>query len=125
LKILVCGGREFSDRPFMWRILDMLASSQQNLQDPITHLIHGNMRGADQMAAQWAYDNVIQPVACEALWTRHGPKAGPIRNAAMLELSPDVVIAFPGGAGTADMVKQSKAKGVRVIVATPGGKIKI
>jgi hypothetical protein len=32
----------------------------------------------------------------------------------MLEWKPDLVIAFPGGRGTADMVKQAKAAGVPV-----------
>jgi predicted Rossmann-fold nucleotide-binding protein len=32
----------------------------------------------------------------------------------MLLLRPDVVIAFPGGAGTADMVRAATAAGVKV-----------
>ena len=42
--------------------------------------------------------------------------AGPERNARMLaEGRPDLVVAFPGGTGTADMVRRAKAAGVRVV----------
>jgi hypothetical protein len=33
----------------------------------------------------------------------------------MLMQRPDVVIAFPGGAGTADMVRKARVAGVRVM----------
>jgi len=49
-------------------------------------------------------------------WKRYGPKAGPIRNKQMLdEGRPDLVVAFPGGNGTNDMVKKAKAAGIEVI----------
>jgi hypothetical protein len=42
--------------------------------------------------------------------------AGPIRNARMLEEGkPDIVIAFPGGRGTANMIEQAHAAGVEVV----------
>jgi len=49
-------------------------------------------------------------------WKTHGKKAGILRNIYMLENSkPDTVLAFPGGKGTAHMIKISKAAGVSVI----------
>ncbi|MEM9912925.1 MAG: hypothetical protein AAF922_19365 [Pseudomonadota bacterium] len=45
-----------------------------------------------------------------------GRAAGPIRNKEMLdEGCPDLVVAFPGGRGTANMVKQAQAAGVEVL----------
>lgn len=45
----------------------------------------------------------------------NGKAAGPIRNQRMLdEGKPDLVVAFPGGRGTADMVRRAKAAGVPV-----------
>ena len=53
-------------------------------------------------------------------WKANAKAAGPIRNAEMLaDFKPDTVIAFPGGRGTADMVRKAKAAGVRVIEVTP------
>ena len=42
---------------------------------------------------------------------KHGNAAGPIRNQRMLDHGkPDIVVAFPGGSGTADMVKLSRGR---------------
>ena len=47
----------------------------------------------------------------KADWDKFGRAAGPIRNAQMLrEGKPDLVVAFPGGRGTANMVAQAKAR---------------
>ena len=50
-----------------------------------------------------------------AQWGKFGDAAGPIRNAKMLEEELDLVVAFPGGAGTADMVRRSKKAGFKVM----------
>lgn len=50
-------------------------------------------------------------------WKDHGKAAGPIRNQLMLDdFKPDLVVAFPGGKGTADMVKKAQDAGVTVIL---------
>jgi hypothetical protein len=36
----------------------------------------------------------------------------------MLEYGPDLVVAFPGGRGTADMVRRAKAAGCEVLEVT-------
>jgi hypothetical protein len=113
MKWLVCGGREFRDRTWAYEFLD----SQARI-DPPDYVIHGNCRGGDLIADEWAASRGIQPVACRALWGYWGnKKAGPIRNGAMAGLEPHLVIALPGGAGTANMVRIAKARGIRVIEA--------
>jgi hypothetical protein len=57
----------------------------------------------------------IERYVCNAEWEKYGRLAGPKRNARMLEWKPNLVIAFPGGAGTSNMVKQANAAGVTVI----------
>src|SRR5215475_12388663 len=48
-------------------------------------------------------------------WGQFGSGAGPIRNSKMLaEGKPEMVLAFPGGRGTANMVKQARSAGVSV-----------
>jgi len=45
----------------------------------------------------------------------HGRAAGPIRNRQMLEeFRPAIVLAFPGGAGTANCVKTARELGILV-----------
>ena len=83
-------------------------------------LIHGAARGADEGAARWAKSEGIASRAYPANWRKHGKAAGPIRNQQMLDDGrPDFVVAFPGGRGTADMVRRAHAAGVPVYEVSP------
>lgn len=110
MKLLVCGGRDFDDGDFLFAKLDGLHDRM-----PVSILIHGNAKGADSLAALWALQRGIHAASVPALWGTHGKSAGPKRNAAMLLLGPDAVIAFPGGRGTAHMVEASRKAGVRIV----------
>ena len=86
-------------------------------QFDIEHVISGHASGADQMAEMWADENRIPLSIDPADWSRHGKSAGPIRNQQMLdEGKPDLVVAFPGGAGTADMVRRAERASIAVYV---------
>jgi len=51
----------------------------------------------------------------KAQWDKYGKAAGYRRNARMLEHpAPDLVVAFPGGPGTANMVMLAKRAGIPV-----------
>ncbi len=79
-------------------------------------IIHGGAKGADRIADEWAVVNWTLLEEYKADWDTHGKAAGAIRNRQMIiEGKPDVVLAFPGGPGTANMVKQARAHGIRVI----------
>lgn len=83
-------------------------------------VIHGAASGVDEQAMIYAQamEN-CKHLPFEADWHTHGRAAGPIRNKRMLdEGKPDVVMAFPGGRGTANMVKLARAHGVKVIEVT-------
>lgn len=113
MRVLVCGGRDYDDYNAVKKRLDSF-----QCQSPIEHLIHGGSRGCDNLAARWAAKHLGNArVSCyPADWRGLGKSAGPIRNHKMLhEGRPDVVLAFPGGRGTANMVKLAKEAGVEVI----------
>ena len=113
--ILVCGGRDFHDL----ELLDAtLTRVHLHSDTPIRLLIEGDCRGADRMARGWALTKGIHYATIPALWYFYGTSAGPKRNAVMLELPVDAGVAFPGGRGTADMVRKLKAKNIPVIEAT-------
>lgn len=109
MKWLVTGGRNYQDVIVVERTLTSLLL---DCPDKVSHLINGMASGLDAIARAWAIKRGIQPVDCPALWDFYphkGPKnAGSRRNAAMLQLDPDCVIAFPGGDGTANMVSQTR-----------------
>jgi len=87
---------------------------------PLDFIICGGATGADAMALQYAIEKNIEHHVFMANWVKHGRSAGPIRNQQMItEGKPDIVIAFPGGKGTADMVRRAKLCGVKVYEATP------
>lgn len=80
-----------------------------------TVIIHGGQKGADLLAGAIATELGMWVWPCPAAWDYHGLSAGPRRNARMLaESRPDLVLAFPGGAGTLNMCTQATAAGVAV-----------
>jgi len=115
MKVLVCGGRDFNDAMTLGSWLGGIHKNH----GPITLLIEGGARGADRMAREFAKWQGIPVRTFPADWDAHGNAAGPIRNRQMLdEGKSDLVVAFEGGRGTANMVQQAEAAGVRVLRAT-------
>ena len=89
-------------------------------QRTIDVLIEGDAPGADRLAGHWAQRNGVTSVKYPADWGTHGKRAGPLRNLRMLrEGKPELVVAFPGGAGTAHMVQLARGAGVEVIEVKP------
>lgn len=113
-RVLVCGGRDFTQSAELYRYLDIL-----HQRDEIDVVIEGDARGADRMAGYWAQTRHITNLKFaieQEDWDKYGKGAGHRRNTRMLvEGKPDLVIAFPGGRGTANMVRQAKEAGVEVI----------
>lgn len=107
--VLVCGGREYSDQRAVSRALNAVHEKHG-----VEMIIEGGAPGADSLAFEWAFANGIPVAEVKANWDRFGRKAGPIRNRAMLKLNVEAVVAFPGGKGTANMVKQAKEEGIPV-----------
>jgi len=110
MRILVCGGRDFTDKKAVWSYLDAFHKTNH-----LTTVITGGARGADSLAEQWARHNAVPSYVFCADWNRYGKPAGSIRNQRMLdEGKPDLVVAFPGGPGTADMVRRAREDGVPI-----------
>lgn len=110
MRVLVCGGRDFGSFDRVCQVLDDLHKETR-----IGVVIHGAARGADLLAAAWASQRKVAHMPFAADWHKHGRAAGPIRNKWMLEEGkPDLVIAFPGGNGTAHMVRIAREAGVEV-----------
>ena len=110
--VLVTGGRDYNDRETVRRTLDRVHAEHH-----IRLLVHGCATGADTLAAIWAMERGIQPAGCPALWDFYSKPAGTIRNTAMLLIKPELVVVFPGGFGTANMVGQAKQAHIRIIEA--------
>lgn len=110
MKVIVCGGRTFSN----WALLERTLSAI-HAETPFDRVATGAAPGADTLADTWARSRGIRVQRYYAMWKTEGPAAGPIRNKRMLdEERPDLVIAFRGGSGTANMIEQAERAGVRV-----------
>lgn len=115
-RVLVCGGRAYNDHARVHAVLDKL-----HAEAGISLIIQGGARGADHFAWDWATDNSVSQQQFDADWENQGSFAGPARNKRMLEEGrPDLVIAFPGGKGTADMVRKARRAGVEVVEISHG-----
>lgn len=115
MRVLVCGGRDYDDIPRICEELDKLHSNRR-----IEVVIAGGARGADFLAANWASMRAVRKEIYPADWDMLGRRAGPIRNQQMLDKGkPDLVVVFPGGRGTADMVRRARAAGVEISEIQP------
>ena len=124
MKILVCGGRGFNDWLSVHKILHPYLNGSKVVNDGdhtsyTLEIISGMAKGADQIAAKYAKQYGLKLHKYHADWGKYGKKAGPIRNQQMLdEGKPDLVIAFPGKAGTRDIIMRSKRNKIKVLEVT-------
>ena len=125
MRVLVCGGRNFGlvekEHDFIIRILETefcptpTEDTETWLPPRDLVIISGAAKGVDTIAIDWAVVNFTQCEEYPADWDKYGKAAGIIRNKQMLEKGkPDLVIAFPGGKGTHNMVELAKKEGIPV-----------
>ena len=118
LVIAAGGGRDLA-WPQQRIAAELLARSGGRL---VHLLLHGGARGADaaigRAANQLGWSSAVMP----AQWELHGRAAGPIRNRELLQqaiakavahtssgsLASVLVVAFPGGPGTASLVREAR-----------------
>lgn len=108
MRVIVCGGRKFNDETLVRQVLD---------DHPIEVLINGACRGADLLSSAWARRTGTIYAEVPALWETFGKAAGHMRNYTMITRFGDIdlVIAFPGGPGTASMIRIARQKGIEVL----------
>ncbi len=108
MRVLVCGGRDFNDYERLKKALDGLE---------ITTIISGLAKGADTLAVLYAHSKKISVLGFPAKWRLYGKSAGFVRNRQMLEEGKsDLVVAFPGGAGTDMMRKLTVQAGIKLVM---------
>jgi hypothetical protein len=140
--VLVCGGRNYGrvpantpthkleeaqdkadqERQMLFDFLDLLHKKR-----PITLIVQGYAEGADKLAHEWSVDRGVRSTGTKyritsSMWNKMGKGAGFIRNKKMRdEQLPDLVVAFPGGNGTANMVRIAERAGTNVYVVNEEG----
>lgn len=114
IRVAVTGGRKYDDADHVYRTLD-----EVHREHTISCLIEGEASGADSIAKCWAEHNLIEIDPYPANWKKLGGGidygAGPRRNRKMIDDGkPDLLVAFPGHRGTADMVRRATDAGIPV-----------
>jgi YspA, cpYpsA-related SLOG family len=113
-RILVCGGRGYDDWLTFCNAMKLYVGIFRGPNPSIT-IIQGGASGADFLGKVYAKYVGFTHLEFPADWKQFGKSAGHIRNQQMLdEGKPDLVIAFPGGVGTKDMVARARKAGVEV-----------
>lgn len=109
-RVIVCGGRDYDDAG----VVDWALS---RLTCPDDVVVDGQCPdgGADELAHQWATAHGFDTDRFPARWDTEGRAAGPIRNRRMANAGADLVVAFPGGRGTRDMVAVARERGIEVV----------
>lgn len=142
MKILVCGGRDYADQRRLYDALDEVDrwdvhAAERHLglagacawesAPGITCLVHGAGRGADLLAEAWAKERQRPYRGHPAPWDARGKGAGQWRNGEMLRREHTrafpvaLCVAFPGGSGTANMVRRCREVGIPVLEVDQGG----
>ena len=113
MKVMVTGSRDWEDARTIDAVLNGLFP---------TLVIHGAARGADSIADAWARRHGVPVLAIPADWARHGKAAGAIRNGALLDEQPDLVLAFllPQSRGTIEAVAEAQRRRIPTIVLAKG-----
>lgn len=109
MRVRICGGREYNDCGRVWCELSLL-----HAQEPFTLVICGGARGVDAFALLWAETHDVPSIKCCARWD--GVQAADCLIQSFEVGNPDLVIAFPGGPGTARSVTQAQSLRIRMVI---------
>lgn len=123
MRLIIAGGRDYqlTEADYAW--LDEMFG------DEVTEVVSGKSTGADTCGELWAkewefpvkpfpaeWDDLTAPMA--VIKTRrdgkkYNARAGNDRNRAMAQYA-DALALFPGGSGSADMLAEANAAGIKV-----------
>jgi len=110
-KIVVAGGREFSDYELLKAKMDSLIKAKSLTHEVI--IISGTAKGADMLGERYADDHKLNIMKFPAQWELHGKSAGYKRNVQMSTVADAVVVFWDGKSkGSKHMVDISKAAGL-------------
>lgn len=108
MKVIIAGGRSYQ---FTQEDIDFLDEAKDLI--PITEVVCGMAKGADECGRQWAIYNNIPVKEYPAEWDIYGRPAGMMRNKQMARYA-DALIVFPGGFGTQNMAKEAFSRGLEI-----------
>lgn len=117
MRLIIAGGRDFTDRSMMSRKLSKILGGADlgfGYEYPDVVLC-GGARGADTLGKEWAKRHGVEVEMYHADWNGLGRRAGYVRNEAMA-INATHLIAFYDGVskGTGHMITLARKHGVEV-----------
>lgn len=110
VKVIICGGRDYFDKDKLRKVMDEFHDKHL-----VTTVVSGCAMGADNLGEWWASDRRIIVERYPADWKLYGKAAGKIRNGEMAKSGATHCVAFPGGSGTKDMIRQARENALHVL----------
>ncbi len=124
LTVIVTGGRNYNDVERVYQMLDRIHDIR-----PIEIVVTGAcpFGGADLLAENWAKSREVNYLGIPAKFkTGDGKSEGPKRNRWILNnTNPNIVLAFPGGRGTASMVREAEKREIWTVDSATGGRVNV
>lgn len=117
MRLIIAGGRDYLLTQGDYAKLDTIHREHRVIQ-----VVSGRAPGADTCGELWAKRNHIPVQPFPAKWRKPGPtdgaevvdyEAGKARNTEMANYA-TALAAFPGGTGTADMLKKAHARDLKI-----------
>jgi hypothetical protein len=112
MKIAFTGGRNYNNKERVYQLMNTLSAILKDYS-----VIVGDATGLDSLVVEYCKEHNIEHTVYYANWKKYKQAAGPIRNKEMAELNPFMLIAFPGGKGTANMVSECQKRNITVYFA--------
>ena len=118
LRILVCGGRHFSDYALLEKTINGVIA-ESGCKD--IEIVSGHCVGADRLGELYAEKHNVQVKIFPAEWKKYGKRAGSMRNKQMIDyisgFKNKIVVAFVSAKtkGTRNTISLAKRANIRII----------
>lgn len=112
INLAIVGSRIFEDYKMLKQTVDEI-----RMRFNVVKIVSGGARGADSLGERYAKENNIETLIFYPDWTKHGKKAGFLRNVTIVDNS-DMILAFWDRVsnGTKHTITIANAKNKRVLI---------
>ena len=114
-KVIIAGGRDFTDYEYMSKELSKLLFNSSHFDGDSITIISGMAKGADTLAIKYADEHQMTKILFPANWKKYPIIAGFLRNEDMLRIATHVIAFWDGkSSGTKHMRDIADEKGIPV-----------
>ena len=116
LRVIVAGGRGFTDYQGLCKTLDYIFRKALDRGDDVI-TISGTARGVDEMGERYAATRGLKCERMPANWDRYGKSAGYKRNESMAKVATHLIAFWDGNSrGTKHMIDIARHEGLTIRV---------